>query len=110
VLPDAQVPDLGSLSGGGAAAFTLKPGEISGPINNGNVGAVLSVVDRQMPGDQEFAAKKDQIREALLQQKQAEIFGLFLENLHDSMQKSGKIKINQKELDLLTKARSPEGE
>ena len=110
VLPDAQVPDLGSLSGGAAAAFNLKPGEISGPINNGNVGAVLAVVDRQMPSEQEFAAKKDQIREALLQQKQAELFGLFLENLHDSMQKSGKIKINQKELDLLTKARTPEGE
>jgi peptidyl-prolyl cis-trans isomerase D len=110
VLPDAQVPDLGSLSGSGSVAFTLKAGEISGPINNGNVGAVLSVIDRQTPTDQEFTAKKDQIREALLQQKQSEVFGLFLENLHDSMQKSGKIKINQKELDLLTKARTPEGE
>jgi peptidyl-prolyl cis-trans isomerase D len=103
VLPDAQVPDIGSMTGPAAVAFTLKPGEISGPIDNGNTGAVLSVVDRQAPTDQEFASKKDQIRESLLQQKQSEAFGLFLSDLRQSMEKSGKIKINQKELDALTK-------
>ena len=108
VAPDGQVPDIGSMSGQASVAFTLKPGEISGPIDNGNTGAVLSVVDRQAPTEQDFAAKKDQIREGLVQQKQQELFGLFLSSLHDKMQKSGEIKINQKELDLLTKARSEE--
>jgi len=108
VAPDGQVPDIGSMSGQASVAFTLKPGEISGPIDNGNTGAVLSVVDRQAPTEQDFAAKKDQIREGLTQQKQQELFGLFLTSLHDKMQKSGEIKINQKELDLLTKARSEE--
>lgn len=108
VAPDGQVPDIGSMSGQASVAFALKPGEISGPIDNGNTGAVLSVVDRQAPTDQDFAAKKDQIREGLVQQKQQELFGLFLTSLHDKMQKSGEIKINQKELDLLTKARSEE--
>ena len=108
VLPDGQVPDIGSMSGPASVAFTLKPGEISGPIDNGNSGVVLSVIDRQAPTDQDFAAKKDSIREQLLQQKQMEIFGLFLGDLRDSMQKAGKIKINQKELDALTKPRSEE--
>jgi len=110
VLPDTQVPDIGSMSGGAAVAFTLKPGEISGPINNGNDGAVLSVIDRQSPTDQEFTAKKDQIREGLVQQKQQEAFGLFLADLRGSMEKSGKIKMNQKELEALTKPRNPEAE
>jgi len=66
------------------------------------------VVDRQAPTDADFAAKKDQIREGLDRQKQSELIGLFVANLHDSMQKSGKIKINQKQLDLLTKARGEE--
>ena len=110
VLPDAQVPDIGAMSGGASVAFTLKPGEISGPINNGNVGAVLSVVDRQAPADAEFIAKKDQIREALVQQKQQEAFGLFLADLRESMEKSGKIKMNQKQLEALTKPRGPETE
>lgn len=109
VAPDGQVPDIGSMGSQQASvAFTLKPGEISGPIDNGSTGAVLSVIDRQAPTEQDFAAKKDQIREGLIQQKQQELFGLFLTSLHDKMQKSGEIKINQKEMDLLTKARSEE--
>jgi peptidyl-prolyl cis-trans isomerase D len=109
VLPDAQVPDIGSMNGPAAVAFTLKPGDVSGPVNSGNIGAVLSVVDRQAPTEQDFAAKKDQIREGLLQQKQSEVFGLFLSDLRESMEKSGKIKINQKELDALTKPKNLEG-
>src|SRR5262249_18607853 len=30
ILPDGQVPDIGSMSGGASVAFTMKPGEISG--------------------------------------------------------------------------------
>ena len=106
VLPDGQVPDIGSMSGPASVAFTLKPGDVSGPIDNGNTGVVLAVLDRQAPTDQEFAAKKDQIREQLLQQKQSEMFSLFLSDLRQSMEKSGKIKINQKELEALTRPRT----
>src|SRR5207248_11224062 len=52
VLPDSQVPDIGSMTGPAAVAFTLKPGEISGPINSGDNGAVLTVTDRQAPTEQ----------------------------------------------------------
>ena len=110
VLPDGQVPDIGSMTGAAAVAFTLKPGEASGPINAGNAGAVLSVVERQAPAEADFTAKKDQIREALLQQKENQLFGLFLANLRDTMEKSGKVKINQRELAALTKSRAEESE
>jgi peptidyl-prolyl cis-trans isomerase D len=110
VLPDAQVPDVGSMTGAASVAFTLKPGEISGPLNTGNDGVVLSVTDRQAPTDQEYAAKKDQIRDTVLQQQQSEVFNLFLGNLRESMEKSGKIKINEKEMAALTKARTEENE
>jgi peptidyl-prolyl cis-trans isomerase D len=110
VAPDAQVPDIGSMSGPAASAFTLKVGEISGPIDNGNTGAVLTVLDRKAPTDQDFLAKKDEIREGLARQKQAEMFRLFVADLRQTMEKSGKVKINQKELQTLTKARTEEGE
>jgi peptidyl-prolyl cis-trans isomerase D len=110
VLPDGQVPDVGSMTGSAAVAFTLKPGEISGPIDTSSSGVVLSVTDRQAPTDQEYAAKKDQIHDATLQQQQSEVFGLFLGNLRESMQKAGKIKINEKEMAALTKARTEESE
>ena len=41
VLPDGQVPDVGSMSGQAAVAFNMKPGEISGPISNGPTAVVL---------------------------------------------------------------------
>jgi len=103
VLPDGQVPDIGSMAGGASVAFTMKPGDISGPIDNGNTGVVLSVLERQDPNDQDFASKKDQIRETLLLKKQEDLFALFVSNLKDQMEKSGKIKVNQEEMKLLTR-------
>src|SRR5436309_247504 len=108
VLPDGQVPDLGNLSGPAAGIFSMKPGEISGPIENGNIGAVLSLLEKQEPSAQDFAAKKDQIRDSLLQSKQQELFGLFVQNVREQMQKSGKIKINEDEMKALSRAQAPE--
>jgi peptidyl-prolyl cis-trans isomerase D len=104
VLPDGQVPDVGSMSGPAAVAFTMKPGEISSPINNGSTASVLELIENQKPDEAEFAAKRDQIRDSLIQAKQQELFGLFVSNLRDQMEKSGKIKINQDELKLLTRS------
>lgn len=104
VLPDGQVPDVGSMSGQASVAFTLKPGEISGPVNNGSDAAVLQVIENQLPSDADFAAKRDQIRDSLLQAKQQEIFQLFVSNLREQMERSGKIKVNQEELKLLTRS------
>jgi peptidyl-prolyl cis-trans isomerase D len=108
VLPEGQVPDIGSMAGGAAVAFSLKPGEISGPISNGNTGVVLSVLERQEPGPQDFDARKDQVRDALLQTRQAEMFNLFVSSLRTQMEKSGKIKINQDEMKKLTRSEGGE--
>ena len=109
VLPDGQVPDIGSMTGQASVAFTMKPGEISGPINSGADAVVISVIQVQTPPDSDFAAKRDQIRETLLQVKQQEIFELFVTNLRDRMEKAGKIKINEEELKTLTRAGSEPG-
>jgi peptidyl-prolyl cis-trans isomerase D len=103
VLPDGQVPDIGSMSGAASVAFTLKPGDISGPVDSGNTGVVLAILDKQAPTEADFAAKKDQIRDTLVQSKQSELFGLFMANLREQMEKSGKIKINEQEMKALTK-------
>jgi peptidyl-prolyl cis-trans isomerase D len=110
VLPDGQVPDIGAMTGQASVAFTLKPGEVSGPINNGNTGVVLSVVEREAPGSQELTTKKDQLRETLLQSKQNELFEMFVANARAEMQKSRKIQMNDQELKSLTKGQGQEGE
>jgi peptidyl-prolyl cis-trans isomerase D len=106
VLPDGQVPDIGSMSGGASVAFSLKVAEISGPITNGTTGVVLSVQERQEPAPQDFETKKDQIRDALIQNQQQEIFGLFVSNLRAQMEKAGKIQINADEMKNLTRSQA----
>ena len=109
VAPDGQVPEVGSMSGQAAVAFTLKPGEISGPISSSADAAVLQILNKEQPTDADYAAKRDQIRDALMQGKQQERFGLFVSNLIDEMTKSGKIKRNQEELKALTRATNESG-
>lgn len=109
VLPDGQVPDVGSMTGQASVAFTMKPGEISGPINSGANAIVISLLEVQAPPDSDFAAKRDQIRDSLIQEKQKQLMGLFVTNLRDQMVKAGKIKINQEELKTLSQAGSEPG-
>jgi peptidyl-prolyl cis-trans isomerase D len=110
VLPDGQVPDIGSMAGQASAVFGMKPGDISGPVSNGANGVVISLLEVQSPSDADFAAKRDQIRDTLLQAKEQELFGLFVTSLREQMEKSGKIKINQEEMKALTRAGSEPGE
>ena len=109
VLPDGQVPDVGSMSGQAAVAFNMKPGEISGPINNGPTAVVLAVLENQQPTEADFAEKRDQIRDQLLMGKQQERFGLFVSSLVDEMTKSGKIKRNEEEIKALGRVGSEQG-
>ncbi|MFZ0294512.1 MAG: peptidylprolyl isomerase [Candidatus Sulfotelmatobacter sp.] len=109
VAPDGQVPDIGSMTGQAAVAFNMKPGEFSGPITSGSNGVVIDLTDVQAPSEADFAAKRDQIRDTLLQSKEQELFGLFVTNLREQMEKSGKIKINQDELKTLTRSESESG-
>lgn len=103
-----SVPDIGSMSGAAGAAFAMKQGEISGPLNLGASQAVLQIVERQEPStsDAEFAKQRDQLRERLAGQKRQEVLGLFVSDLNTRLEKEGKVKINKTEMDNLAKSRS----
>jgi peptidyl-prolyl cis-trans isomerase D len=109
VAPDGQVPDIGALSGPASVIFTLKPGDISAPITAGGNGIVAQLLDKQVPSDQEFVQKKDQVRQSLLEAKQNQMFQLFVSNLRRDMEKSNRIKINQEEMKNLTHQNTEEG-
>ncbi len=108
VPPDGQVPDIGSMSSA-SAIFSLKPGEISGPITAGGNGVVAQLLEKQIPTEQEFAAKKDEIRQSLVEAKQNDLFGLFVTNLRKDMEKSHRLKVNQEEMKNLTRQGGQEG-
>jgi len=108
VPPDGQVPDVGSMTNA-SAIFALKPGEISAPITAGGNGVIAQLLEKQVPTDQEFTAKKDEIRQSLLQAKQNDLFGLFVTNLRKDMEKSRRLKVNQEEMKNLTRQGGQEG-
>ncbi|MGO9539658.1 MAG: peptidyl-prolyl cis-trans isomerase [Terriglobales bacterium] len=108
VAPDGQVPDIGSMNNA-SVIFSLKPGDISGPINAAGNGIVAQVVEKQAPTDAEFAAKKDEIRQSLLEAKQNDLFGLFVSNLRKDMEKSNRLKVNAEEMKNLTRQGGQEG-
>ena len=108
VLPDGQVPDIGSMSNA-SSIFSLQPGEISGPITAGGNGVVAQLLERQAPTDQEFSEKKDGIRQSLLEAKRNDLFGLFVTNLRKDMEKSNRLKVNQDEMKNLTRRAGQEG-
>ncbi|MGA7291159.1 MAG: peptidyl-prolyl cis-trans isomerase, partial [Terriglobales bacterium] len=108
VLPDGQVPDIGSMTNA-SAIFSMKPDEISGPITAGGNGVVAQLLEKEQPTDQEYAQKKDEIRQTLLQSKENDLFGLFVANLRKDMESSHRLKINKEELNNLTRQTGQEG-
>ena len=90
---DGQVTDLGAMSGPGKVAFDLPKGAISGPINAGQSGVVLTVIDKQQPSADDMAKNFDQTREQLLNTQREEIFRVFLGTLSQRYQDGGGIKL-----------------
>jgi peptidyl-prolyl cis-trans isomerase D len=102
VSTTGQVPDIGSLTGPAAVVFDMKKGDISGAINTGRNGVVVSLLDRQEPPVEQLAASRDRIRDSLLQKKRDESFEIFASSLRQRMERDGKIRINQEQLKRIT--------
>jgi peptidyl-prolyl cis-trans isomerase D len=94
---DGQVPDIGSMSGPGAVAFSLAKGAISGPINTGRAGVVLSVVDKQEPTDEDIAKNFAATRERLLNDQHEEIFRVYIGELTQKYEKGGAVRYSKKQ-------------
>lgn len=104
----SRVDEIGAMAGPAAVAFTMKPGEISGPLNLGQKGVVLAVVERKEPSttDEQFTKDKDRLLEQLADQKRQQVIEVFLSNLNKRLEDQHKIEINKSEMNNLTKARS----
>jgi peptidyl-prolyl cis-trans isomerase D len=94
---DGQVPDLGAMSGQGSVAFSLAKGAISGPINTGRTGIVLSVVDKEEPTAEDIAKNFAATREGLLNQQREEIFRVYIGELTQKYEKGGAVRYSKKQ-------------
>ena len=100
----AQVPDVGAMSGAANVAFSMGVGEISSPLQGGaGSGIVLAVVEKQEPSPDEAKQAWDRAKETLLDQKRQVLEGLYVQNLRDKLEKEGKIKVNKKEMERLSR-------
>jgi peptidyl-prolyl cis-trans isomerase D len=93
---DGQVPEVGAMSGPAGVAFTLAKGAVSGPINVGRTGVVLSVVEKQEPSAEDIAKNMDATREQLLSAQHDEIFRVYIGELTQKYEKSGAIRYSKK--------------
>jgi peptidyl-prolyl cis-trans isomerase D len=92
---DGQVPDLGAMSGPGSVAFSLAKGAISGPINAGRVGVVLTVTDKQEPTEEDITKNFNATREKLLDQQREEIFRVYIGDLTQKYEKGGAVRLTK---------------
>jgi peptidyl-prolyl cis-trans isomerase D len=93
---DGQVPDVGSMAGPAAVAFTLPNGGISGPLNTGTTGVVLEVTDKQQPSTDDIAKNFNQTRNQMLNTKREEVFELYVGSLQQRYEKAGAIRMKAK--------------
>ena len=93
-----QVPQLGSMSGKGSVAFTLNPGQLSGPIVSPRNGIVLQVVDKEAPTNAEIQQHLDATRDKLTQQRRDMAFAVFVSSLEHHYMQRGLIRYNKKAL------------
>ena len=96
---DAQVADIGALSGPASVVFTMPKGAISGPINEGVNGAVLQLTDKQEPTPEDIAKNFDATREKLLDQQRQEAFSVFVDSMMNRYEKAGAITYSHKKAD-----------
>ena len=66
-------------------------------------GIVLAVIDKQEPLPEEAKLAWDRAKESLLDQKRQVLQGLYVQNLRERLEKEGKIKINKKEMERMSR-------
>ncbi len=91
VTRDGQVPEVGSMAGPASVAFTMPKGSISAPLNTGQSGILLQVIDKQEPTADEIAQNFTATRERLLGSERQELFAVYAETLMNKYEKSGAI-------------------
>ena len=94
---DAQVPEIGAMSGPASVAFSLNKGGISNAINLGRTGIVLDVTDKQEPTAEDIAKNFDQTREQLLNNQRDQIFQVYVGTVTKKYEDAGAVRYSKKQ-------------
>jgi peptidyl-prolyl cis-trans isomerase D len=93
---DGQVPDLGQLGQIAPQVFDLGDNQVSNAINTGRNGIVIKVTGKQEPDAAEIAKNLPQAREQMANQQREELFAVYVTNITQQYEKSGRVLMNKK--------------
>ena len=94
VARDSAYPDVGVSPEIDRAAFGLKAGEVSEPIQTSTATAIIRLVERKDPTPEEFKADKDRLKSELLDDRQNRFFSAYMMKAKQRM----KIEVNRENL------------
>jgi peptidyl-prolyl cis-trans isomerase D len=92
IARNASIPGLGSAKQI-ASAFSLKTGDVGGPVHMGSSWVAYQVADKVEPNPADFEAQKQKITDSLLQSKRNMAFDAFRISLEDRLKQEGKLKL-----------------
>jgi peptidyl-prolyl cis-trans isomerase D len=93
---DGQIPDLGQLGQMAPQVFNLNDGQVSNAINTGRNGIVIKLTGKQEPDAAQIAKNLPQAREQMADQRREEVFAVYVTNVTQDYEKSGRVRMNKK--------------
>jgi peptidyl-prolyl cis-trans isomerase D len=93
---DGQIPDLGQLGQMAPQIFNLNDGQVSNAINTGRNGIVIKLTGKQEPDAAQIAKNLPQAREQMADQRREELFAVYVTNITQEYEKSGRVRMNKK--------------
>jgi peptidyl-prolyl cis-trans isomerase D len=93
---DGQVPDLGQIGQMAPQVFNLSDGQVSNAINTGRNGIVLKLTGKQEPQPADIAKNLPTAREQMANQQREEMFAVYVTNITQQYEKSGRVLMNKK--------------
>jgi peptidyl-prolyl cis-trans isomerase D len=92
--PDGYVPQIGVAHEVVTAAFTLRPEKPSDPTLHPageNVFVLIELLEKKTPSEEELAQSLASLRERVLEQRRAELEGLWLSDLRKRLAEEGRL-------------------
>ena len=94
---NSSIPNLGNAKFI-LSAFSMKPGDVGGPVHMGSSWVAYQIVDKTEPNPADFDAQKAKITDTLLQSKRNMAFDAFRIALEERLKREGKLKISPDKL------------
>jgi len=103
---DGAIPSVGSVKDLDPKTFDMSIGATAGPVSVQGTPVVYQIKSREAPKEEDFAAKKGEIEQKLLNQKREVAYDVFQDSLKAKLIAAGDLKLHQDVLARITSQNS----